>query len=152
MLPAQEDEPVLCSKFSIRDVCNQAPTDRSSTIINSVVPVVHLPPVKRGRTDRHHNFSTTKRSLIYTPIISPLSSSPVHITSDDDEEPRITLDLTVPSNHNGTKVISYGSSTHSSETSQQNGIGGPNDEEIIAGCNALLSFSSGTSCPVTGRS
>jgi len=158
--PAQGNEPASCSNFRFRDSdndCNQGPTDRSSTIINSVVPVVHLPPPsKRSRSDGYRHFSKTKKSLNYTPIISPLSASPVHITSDDDEQPkpRIILDLTLPSKHIGkhvNRVIHSGSSTYSSATSADGGPGRPNDEDILAGCNALLSFSSGASRFLAGK-
>lgn len=125
--------------------------NRSSTIINSVVPVVHLPPSKRPREPLSFMKSKKPRKNKFrTPIISPPNASPVnHPTSDDDEQfaPRITLDLTVPT---ATSVGSLDTQSLPSTNGTECPTGGLNDEEILAGCNALLSFSNGFANRIVG--
>lgn len=64
-----------------------------------------------------------------TPTLVSPRMSPVHSTNSDDE-PRITLDLTVPTVQKKTSWNASCSLSHG-------------DEDILAGCNALLSFSRG---------
>ena len=158
VLPAQEEATAPRSSVNSHDT-NSESTVRSPTITNSVVPFVHLPPSKRGRADESLSFSRIKkhRKSKFTPIISPISASPVHYNSDENEqtEPRITLDLTMPSKR-AFESYSLNGSMHSDHllhvppSSHDCAPGGPNDEDILAGCNALLSFSIAASRPVAG--
>jgi hypothetical protein len=87
----------------------------SSSVDNEIDTAKH-----RSKKSRHTKHTTPT-------IISPRTSPVHHISSD--EEPRITLDLTVPSQeslpHIYVPQLSHG------------------DADILAGCKALLSFSKG---------
>ena len=107
--------------------------------------------VKRSRYNNHG--SSSKHTP--TAIVSP-RSSPVHqsvggsSSSGSDSEQQITLDLTVPStstfhqdslyhhqHHGNFNKRKWGSMSYSSQQIPHG------DEDILAGCNALLSFSKG---------
>jgi hypothetical protein len=124
--------------------------DREDTCIGKVrcaVPVVYLPPPpkkrrsssgpsrpaslnKKARTSRNPEFSPS--------IISQVSTSP--ITSDDEDEGhlRVVLDLTVPAARHEASYRAATSSWHFCLAAR--------DEDIMAGCNALLAFSNRASC------
>lgn len=130
------------------------------SIINSVVPVVHLPSKKKkkrrtlstdGSTSIHNSnknkgsrrtvmnrSSSSMSSTMTTRIISPLTMS-----SHDDElrggEPHITLDLTIPyhpSEHE--YVVGFNKRSPSTTTTIHRKT--KDEEEMLAGCSALLSF------------
>mmetsp|Transcript_27021 Transcript_27021/g.62786 ORF Transcript_27021/g.62786 Transcript_27021/m.62786 type:complete len:262 (+) Transcript_27021:586-1371(+) len=133
--------------------CGNDKTEGPSATVNAVVPVVHLPP-KRSRStelptqpktaDSQSKNKKARRSGPNTAPVSPLSSS--GLESDPEvlavppvlERRQITLDLTVP----------YNPSEHKYVVCSQFKPRATNvldrDEDILAGCNALLSFSNRT--------
>jgi len=130
-VPTQDDE---ISDDKDYGNSNDTSIPRASTITSNVVPVVHLPsPTKKARTDRHPQKS--RPSKLESHVISSDSEK------DDSFQPRISLDLTMPpTTHEHKKSCSYNQKRHHIT-----------DSDIIAGCNVLLSFSSGTSPPLAGK-
>lgn len=128
--------------------------ETKSAAANAVVPFVHLPPAKKRKMKPDHPLRKRSRSMKRdspTAVISPLSSSPM--TSEDEcAAPRrqIILDLTKPSSRSSTKKdfqewkLNPSSSAFESyqpvNNNQDNGSAAK-DEDIMAGCVALLSFS-----------
>lgn len=160
ILPAKEEDVLTHSIVDSNHDPSVSSKSRSSTVINTIVPCVHLPASKRVRPQQLRLQSRTKKhrkSISSTPIISPLSSSPAHCFSDEDEhaEPRIMLDLTVPFRQASESCV-FSDRVHatiSARESVSQGNSEPNDEDILAGCNALLSFaSSAANHPVVGTS
>lgn len=118
--------------------------DRENACIGKVgctVPVVHLPPPKKRPSSSGPSKPTnlskkarTSRNPGFSPsIISHVSTSP--ITSDDEDEGHlgVVLDLTVPASRNEVSYRAATSSWHFCRAAS--------DEDIMAGCNALLAFS-----------
>jgi hypothetical protein len=78
-----------------------------------------------------HQNKRARHTKQPTPTLVSPSMSPISHKSED--EPRITLDLTVPSNNN----LSSWKSIHAPKLAD-------GDDDILAGCKALLSFSKGS--------
>jgi hypothetical protein len=157
----QEEGPILvASNFVPEGLDDGSVSERAKGhLLNSVVPVVHLPSKKIRHLSRDPFKAKKSRTFkSHAPIISPYSTSPVHNSFDDEDQPqpRITLDLTVPSSLHQS-FDSYHGHYHIADTTintvqdRDFTSGDSRDEEILAGCSALLSFSSGaTNFPLTG--
>lgn len=124
-----------------------------STTANAVVPFVHLPPAKKRKINNHplarkRSRFFKKRSASPTAVISPLNSNP---TSEDElaapPQQQVILDLTNPSTRASSKrdfqEWKLGSAFDSYHAMNNNESNAPSakDEDLMAGCAALLSFS-----------
>jgi hypothetical protein len=129
---------------------NSGPAQSSSSSLKDGYEVQSEVPAKKARYTNNHPT-----------LVSP-RTSPVHDSTSSDKEPRIILDLTVPLSttttssspvrHDRFSLSSFAQHTsparscHSIFNNHRNG-----EDDILAGCNALLSFSKGFShCTVGG--
>ena len=119
---------------------------QSTTTFECVVPVVHLPPAKKRRSISSSRSAKPKKAravgqLDSSPtIVSPVSASPMTSDEEDEFNSRVVLDLTVPASRH---EVSYRAATASWHFGS---FAMTKDKDIMAGCNALLSFSNRTSC------
>lgn len=117
-----------------------------SATFDCVVPVVHLPPPKKRRSTSGLKSAKPKKArAVRQPessptIVSPVSASPMTSDEEDESNSRVVLDLTVPASRH---EVSYRAATASWHLGS---FATTKDEDIMAGCNALLSFSNRTSC------
>jgi hypothetical protein len=126
-----------------------------SATAKAVVPFVHLPPSKKRNTKAHHPVQRKKSRFFKkrespTAVISPMGSS--HSSEDELIAPpkQVLLDLTKPSDRLSSKkdynVWKLNPSTSAFETynpshNNEATASTPKDEDLMAGCVALLSFS-----------
>ena len=145
----KEEVQELFEQNNSETVWNDAST---SATANAVVPFVHLPPANKRKIKMDQ--PQRKRSRFFKraspTVISPLSSSP---NSEDELAPQqqIILDLTIPSarcrksDSNDWKLNLTGSAFENYQVRASNELKAflSKDEDIMAGCEALLSFSQG---------
>ena len=117
-------------------------------VVNAVVPFVHLPPTRKhfveGGLQQQHKRAKKRRffgSALPT-VISPTSSSPPSEDEYAPAHPQIILDLTVPSTRSS-RNDRFGWKLQPSRGSEIAMLSG--DEDVLAGCDALLSFTHGVS-------
>jgi hypothetical protein len=134
-------------------------TTTCSTILGSVVPVVHLPKKKRPYKSSLEYAKQSKKAykingkhFARTSVISPGSTSPAYSLSSGEEDfnrqqqqPRLFLDLTVPSRDTPPTLESWSRkmktpnrrTLHIDDYADRDAA----SQDILAGCNALLSIS-----------
>ena len=148
------EDQVTVSVESVSSNEETLPKECKTAAANAVVPFVHLPPAKKRKMRTDHPLRKRSRAMKRespTAVISPLSSSPT--TSEDEfaaPQKQIILDLTKPSSRMSTKTDfqdwKLNPSTSAFDTYQAVNCNEANaspakDEDIMAGCVALLSFS-----------
>jgi len=116
--------------------------DQCIAKVGCLVPVVHLPPPKRRRWSSGQRPATSSKksrkpldSELTPSIISPLSASPVTSDEEDERNLRVILDLTVPATRHELCYRAATATWHFGTKAMTK------DEDVMAGCNALLSFS-----------
>lgn len=147
----QEEEAVVEEQL---DESEEEPWNNVSNTntAKAVVPFVHLPPSKKrkSRTTKTDHRPLRKKSRFFkrdspTAVISPLSTSPP--TSEDElahahHQPRqqVILDLTKPSTRISSKQ-DFQDWKLNPNVSAFESYQAPKDDDLMAGCAALLSFS-----------
>lgn len=98
---------------------------------------VSLSSSSSSSNDGSHNSQQAK---FQRPTVVSPRSTPIH-QIEDDEEPRIALDLTVPADATNAQDDYYYPKTHTRSIRRHFPLGG--DAEVLAGCQALLCFARG---------